>query len=75
MADAAQIFTMGIPTLAVLMGTLVNNSRLTDLGSHIDSRFNDVDRRIEDTRDLLRAELLRVEQVLDARVKHLKYNR
>jgi hypothetical protein len=75
MADATQTFTVGIPKLAVLTGILVNNSRLSDLRSHMDSRFNQVDRRIDDTRDLLRAEFLRVEQVLDARVKHLEDNR
>jgi hypothetical protein len=40
MADAAQtIVTVGMPTLAVLVGILVNNSRLSDLKSHMDARF------------------------------------
>ena len=69
MADGTQtILTVTIPTLAVLIGILVNNSRLTDLRSHMDHR-------IDDLRDLLRAEFLRVEQVMDARVKHLEENR
>ena len=63
MADATQtVFTVGIPTLAVLIGILVNNSRLSDLRSHMDSRFSQVDRCIDDTRDLPRAEFLRLEQ-------------
>lgn len=45
-----------VPTmLAVLVGILVNNSRLSDtnarigeLRAHMDSRFNDVDRRFGD---------------------------
>jgi hypothetical protein len=57
-----------VPTLAVPIGILVNNSRLTDLRGHMDQR-------IDDLRDLLRAEFLRVEQVMDARVKHLEENR
>jgi hypothetical protein len=69
MADATQtVLTVTIPTLAVLIGILVNNSRLSDLRSHMGQR-------IDDLRDLLRAEFLRVEQVMDARVKHLEENR
>jgi hypothetical protein len=76
MADATQaLLAATIPTLAVLIGILVNNSRLSDLRSDMNRRFDDVNNRIADTRDLLRAEFLRVEQVLDARVKHLEENR
>jgi hypothetical protein len=78
-----QILTIAlasVPTmLAVLMGILINNSRLTDvntrigeLRSHMDARFNDVDRRFEEMRDIWRAELHRVEGVLDARLKSLE---
>ncbi|HUJ50010.1 MAG TPA: hypothetical protein VLW25_07410 [Bryobacteraceae bacterium] len=58
--------------LAVLVGILINNSRLSDLRGHMDSRFNDVDRRFDEMRDLWRAELHRVEEVLDARLKHIE---
>ncbi len=89
MADAQSILTVGLPTLAVLIGIMVNNSRFNDFNSrlnelrsdmnrHFDDiirRFGDVNRRIEDTRDMLRAEFFRVEQVLDARLKHLEENR
>lgn len=51
--------------LAVLASILINNSRLTDLRSHMDNRFNEM-------RDLWRSELYRVEQVFDARLKHLE---
>ena len=37
-----------------------------------DLRFDAVDRRFDDMRDLWRAELRRVEEVLDARLKHLE---
>jgi hypothetical protein len=57
--------------LAVLAGILINHSRLTDLRGHMDSRFNDVDRRFDEMRDLWRSDLYRVEQVIDARLKHL----
>ncbi len=62
-----------VPTmLAVLVGILINNSRLTDLRGHMDTRFNDADRRFDEMRDLRRSELYRVEQVIDARLKHLE---
>ena len=58
--------------LAVLMGILINNARLTDLRAHIDTRFEAVDRRFDEMRDMWRSELHRVEDVLDARLKHLE---
>jgi hypothetical protein len=38
----------------------------------MDTRFNDVDRRFDEMRDLWRSEPYRVEQVIDARLKHLE---
>ena len=65
-----------VPTMVVvLIGILINNSRLNDLRTHIDTRFNAVDGRFDDMRDLWRAELHRVEEVLDARLKHLEERR
>lgn len=59
------------------------NSRIGELRSHLDTRFNDVDRRFsevdrkmdqrfDDAKEMWRAELHRVEEVLDARLKHLE---
>jgi hypothetical protein len=73
-------------TLAVLIGILINNSRLNDtnariadlnarigdLRSYVDSRFADMDRRFDEMKDLWRSELHRVEEVLDARLKHIE---
>ena len=75
--------SVGVPTLAVLVGILINNSRLGDLRSHMDtrlsdlrahmdSRFDAVDRRFDDIKDTWRAELHRVAEVIDARLKHLE---
>ena len=69
-----------VPTmLTVLIGILLNtarlsdmNSRLGELRSHIDGRFNNVDRRFEEMKEMWRTELHRVEEVLDARLKHLE---
>ena len=69
-----------VPTMVtVLVGILINNARLNDLRTHldvrfanIDQRFNDIDRRFDEMRDLWRSELHRVEEVIDARLKHLE---
>ena len=65
--------------MAVLVGILVNNARLSDLRAQLDARFGDMDRRFDDInrrfddmRDMWRSELRRVEEVLDARLKHLE---
>ncbi len=63
--DVHTLLAIAIPTLAVLVGILVNNSRLSDLRAHFD-------KRIDDLRDTFRAELLRMEGVLDARLSHLE---
>jgi hypothetical protein len=55
----------GLPTLSVLVGILINNSRPTNLRAHIDTRF-------EDLKAIWSAELHRVEEVVDARLKHLE---
>jgi hypothetical protein len=73
-----------VPTMiTVLIGILINNSRLTDLRATIDQRFNSVERRFDimqaemnrrfdESKDLWRSELHRVEEILDARLKHLE---
>jgi hypothetical protein len=51
------------------------NSRFDAVNSRfdaVDKRFDAVDRRFDDMRDLWRAELRRVEEVLDARLKHIE---
>jgi hypothetical protein len=64
--------SVGVPTLAVLVGILINNSRLSDLRSHMDSRFDAVNHRFDDAKEMWRSELHRVEEVIDARLKHLE---
>ena len=66
------IATSAVPSFAVLIGILINNQRLNDFARSMDVRFNELNHRIEDSKDVLRAEMFRVEQVLDARLKHLE---
>jgi hypothetical protein len=69
-----------LPTmLTVLIGILINNSRLGDVNSRmgdLNSRIDDLrshmDARFDDMRVTWQSELHRVEEVLDARLKHLE---
>lgn len=56
---------IGIPLLfnAALVGLVV---------SLFSAKFSAIDKRFDDMRDLWRAELRRVEEVLDARLKHIE---
>jgi hypothetical protein len=67
MADASiqTALAVGVPTLAVLAGIPIGNSRLNDLRRHMDARFDDM-------RETWRSELRRVEEVIDARLKRLE---
>jgi hypothetical protein len=55
MSDPALHITLsfGVPTVAVLVEILINHSRLNDLRSHMDARF-------DGAKDTWRAELRRV---------------
>ena len=59
---------IGVPLLfqATLIGILM---------AWVNARFDGVDKRFDDMRDLWRAELHRVEEILDARLKHLEERR
>ena len=69
---------------ATLIGLLIAyiNARIAKVESRFDGvnlrfdginqRFDSIDRRFDDMRDLWRAELRRVEEVLDARLKHIE---
>lgn len=72
-------FAMGVPTLAVLIGILINTSRLSDLRAHMDARFQgvdqrflDVDGKFESMEKLFTERLRRVEEVLDARLTRIE---
>jgi hypothetical protein len=59
------ILSVCVPTLAVLIGILINNSRLSDLRGHMDVRFAGLE-------NLFDQKILRVEQVLDARLTRIE---
>ena len=71
--------TAAFPTVTALVGILINNQRFGDLNQRfgdfaksVESRFADTNRHIDDVKDILRGEMFRMEQVFDARLKHLE---
>jgi len=68
----AALASAAIPTFAVLVGILINNQRLNDFSLSVDQRFIDTNRHIDDVKDALRADMYRIEQVMDARLKPLE---
>jgi hypothetical protein len=78
-----QILTIALSTaptmLIVLVGILVNNARFGGLNTRlgetnvrIGELRSNMDTRFEEVKDLWRSELHRVEEVLDARLKHIE---
>lgn len=70
---------VGVPMLfnATLIGLVIAvfNAKIGKVESKFDlmhAGFAAIDKRFDDMRDLWRAELRRVEEVLDARLKHIE---
>jgi hypothetical protein len=76
MTDQQLYLAIGAPMLfnALLIGVLMAyvNGQLSALRNDMNTRFDSVNQRFDDMRDLWRAELHRVESILDARLKHLE---
>jgi hypothetical protein len=78
--NESQILTIAlasVPTmLTVLIGSLINNSRLSEIDRRLNARIDDLrshmDARFDDMRTTWQSELRRVEEVLGARLKHLE---
>jgi hypothetical protein len=72
MTNVQLYLAIGLPIFvnAAMFGLLVMymNARLDS----VDRRFDGINQRFDDMRDLWRAELHRVEEVLDARLKHIE---
>ena len=78
-----QILTIAMSTaptmLIVLVGILINNARFGDLNARLgetNARIGELrshlDTRFEEMKNLWRSELHRVEEVIDARLKHIE---
>jgi hypothetical protein len=58
--------------LAIGIPLLFNASLLGIVMLFVNAKFDSINHRFDDMRDLWRAELRRVEEVLDARLKHIE---
>jgi hypothetical protein len=72
MTDTRLYLAIGVPILAnaTLIGLLL--AYINAKAETTQRNFDAINRRFDDMRDLWRAELHRVEGVLDARLKHLE---
>lgn len=79
MTNAQLYLAIGVPlvfnTALSLTIYMLLTARLGDLATRMDDRFAAINQRFDDLRDLWRAELKRVEEILDARLKHLEERR
>ena len=71
-----QILTIALSTvptmLLVLVGILINNARVGDTNTRIGELRSHIDVRFEEMKDLWRSELHRMEEVIDARLRHIE---
>jgi hypothetical protein len=61
-----------LTSFAVWVDTLIYSQRLNEIGRGVELRFDEVNRRIDHSREILPIDLHRMEQVLDIRLKHLE---
>ena len=66
------ILSVSVPTLAVLIGILINNSRLSDLRANMSDLRAHMDSRFVGLETLFDQKLLRVEQIMDARLTRIE---
>jgi hypothetical protein len=69
-------FAMGVPfllnaTLIVVLMAWVN-AKFDGMNAKFEARFNAIEKRLDDLKDLWRSDLHRVEEILDARLKHIE---
>ena len=76
---SAMAVTSALNTLSVVVGILINNSKLATLRANVadmheqaDQRFDAIDRRFDEMRDLSMTGLKRFENVSTARIKRLE---
>jgi hypothetical protein len=79
MPESQVLLSVGIPTIAVLVGILINNRQLERLERHVDAQSISLRAEISSLRSEMIARfeaahqaLLRVEGIMDARLKQLE---
>ena len=69
MTNEQLYLAIGVP---IALNLVFNGVLFLMLSQRMQDGFQAIDKRFDDMRDLWRAELRRVEEVLDARLKHLE---
>jgi hypothetical protein len=73
LGEALTLFLGNMPTfITVVLAWMHSNSRISDMNSRIADLKSELLRENQTTRDILRAEFRRVEDVTDARLRHLE---
>lgn len=68
-------FVGSLPTfIAVILAWSQSNARISDTNARFDKRLDDLREIIRAEAQTIRAELRRVEEVMDAQLKHLEEN-
>jgi hypothetical protein len=73
------LLSISIPSVTVLVGILIGNARISDLRAQVDDLRRHLDMRLDMMQKYIEArfaesnaELRRVEEVMDARLRHLE---
>ena len=73
MRDTQLYLAIGVPVISnAIMLTIFANIMNSTINARLTAFENAINKRFDDMRDLWRAELHRVEGVLDARLKHIE---
>ena len=76
MTNTQLYLAIGVPlvfnTILTVTVYALLSARIADGFAGVNDRFTHINQRFDDMRDLWRAELRRVEEVLDARLKHVE---
>ncbi|MBV8897891.1 MAG: hypothetical protein JO051_15370 [Acidobacteriaceae bacterium] len=70
--ESQVLLSVGIPTIAVLVGILLNNRQIDALRQEMHHEFSSLRLEMNARFEAAREGLLRVEGVVDARLKHLE---
>lgn len=68
MNNTQLLIAIGWPTLAILVGVLINNRQIDMLSRHLDQQILSLRNKLKADISAVRSEIIRVEGVLDARL-------
>jgi hypothetical protein len=72
MTNVQLYLAIGIPMLFNAVLVLILIAYVNEKFKGVDDKFAGINQRFDDMRELWRAELRRVEEIIDARLKHLE---